>query len=174
MVQRLPHRGGQEDWKTLTQAQVTEIYSLCALGDRKEGYRVAGPDEAPSFFSPDLLSKTHDIIYLASTTASGTVIMVANLRRYDLPDDTIDQQPFGVAYVPDEASGVSSGMWLHHAPHLGSRIPMPRPLRDALLSSSIPSKFPLPDDPPRASGPLSDLANTSHEGAFEIFIKRLT
>jgi hypothetical protein len=166
--------GGREDWKTLTQTQVTEIYSLCALGDRQEGYRVAGPSEAPSFFPTDLLSKTHNIIFLASNTSSGTVVVVANLRRYDLQAATIDQQPFGVIYDPNTPSKVASGMWLHHAPYAGSRILMPQPVMDALLSSSIPSKFPLADDPPGLSGPLSDLANTGHEGAFKFFLKRLT
>lgn len=96
MVRRLPLERGEENWQTITRDQVTEIYSLCALGDRKEGYRVAGPDAAPSFFAPTLLSKTHDITYLASECSSGTVVLVASLRRYDLPQNTIDEQSFGV------------------------------------------------------------------------------
>lgn len=172
MVRKLRLGRGQEDWKTITHDQVTEIYSLCSLGDRKEGYRVAGPDDAPSFFSPGLISKTHDIMYLASECSSGTVVLVASLRRYDLPANTIDQQSFGVVILtnPNSLSAVSSGMWLHHA---GSRTPMPQVVRDALHSSQIPSKFPLPDDLPSPSGSLSDIPDTPQKGAFEFFVRRL-
>jgi hypothetical protein len=163
-----------EDWKTLDRFQVTEIYSACALGDRREGYNVADPYSAPSFFPQDLLLKTHDIVYLASQTSSGLIAMVANIRRYDLRDDAIDQQPFGIMYDPTDRNDQSSGLWLHHASHFGRTMPMPAPMRVALLSSSIPLKFPLGDDPPHRSGPLSELAGTSHEGAFEALIKRLT
>lgn len=163
-------RGAQEAPETLTADQVTEIYSLSALGGRREGYRVTGPDQAPSFFPPTLLSKTHDIVYLASETASGTVVVVASLRRYDLPANTVDQQSFGVVYVPNSPSPVSSAMWLHHA---GSRTPMPTPMKNALLSSQIPSKFPLPDDLPSSLGSLSDIPNTPQKGAFDSFVRRL-
>lgn len=170
MVRRLLRTGGQEDWKTLTRAQVTEIYSLCALGEQGEGYRVTGPDQAPSFFPATLLSKVHDIAYLASGTPSGTVVLVTSLRRYDLRKSTVDQQSFGIVYIPSSPADVSSGMWLHHA---GTRTPMPQPMRDTLLSSQIPTKFPLPDDLPNSSGSLADIADTPQKGTFEFFVRRL-
>lgn len=48
---------------------------------------------------------------LASQIASGTVVIVASLRRYDLRENTVDQQSFGVVYIPGSTPDISSAMW---------------------------------------------------------------
>jgi len=104
-------------------------------------------------------------------TPSGTTALVCNGIRYDKRAGALDQEPFGVAVYPSGAS--TAGLFAHHGNWPGRTQSLPVGASDVLASSSLWDYYPLVEVPSTASGPLSDLKRTSHEGAFRTIIAQL-
>src|SRR5438034_6839932 len=162
------------NWMTLLQSQVTKIYSLCQLGPgSREGYRMLGVDQLLGCFPPDLLAKAHDAILMAFTTTSSRMVLIANLRRYDITAGTIDEQPFRTEYDPSSPAAQSSGAWIQHGSWNNRTVLMAPSILFALVASGTARGMPLATDPPSSAGTLAELTGTSHQGAFGAVIRQL-
>jgi hypothetical protein len=104
-------------------------------------------------------------------TSSGSIYLVCNGIRHDVKDNALDQEPFGIVV---HSSGASpSGIFIHHGDWRRRTTPITPAVSQVLDSTSLGNYFPLGETPSGSSGPLADLSDTSHEGAFKTMLQKL-
>ncbi len=102
-------------------------------------------------------------------STSGTIYLVLNGVRLDAKDNALDEEPFGIAVSSTGAD--TSGVFIHHGDWQGRTIPLSTTHSGLLASTSLGQYFPLSRVPNSSSGPITALAKTSHEGAFNRMMK---
>ena len=103
--------------------------------------------------------------------SSSSVFLVFNGMRLDKKDNAIDQEPFGI--VINSTGANTYGIFVHHGDWPNRTIPITSEVQKILESTSLGNYFPLTEVPQSSSGPLTELKNTSHEGAFKKTINEL-
>lgn len=97
--------------------------------------------------------------------------LVCNGIRRDDNDNALDQELFGIVV---HSSGASHrGIFIHHGNWCDRTTRITREVLRVLDSTSLGNYFPLGGAPAASSGPLSDLTQTSHEGAFRTVLQQL-
>jgi hypothetical protein len=130
----------------------------------ESGYVRLSTGEIPSAIPLSLRSKLTGAMMMWEQSTDGSVYLIFNGVRLDAKDNTLDQEPFGVAVNSSGAD--SSGVFIHHGDWEGRTVELSTASSNLLESTSLGQYFPLVHFPDASSGPLSDLAKTSHEGAF--------
>jgi len=75
--------------------------------------------------------------------------------------------------IVNSAGASTYGIFVHHGDWPNRTIPITPDVQKILESTSLGNYFPLDEVPQSSSGPLTDLKNTSHEGAFKKTINEL-
>ena len=150
-------------------AEFEELAQKCKL---ESGYKWLSSSEIPSAIPEPLRSKMPSALLMWERTSSGCVYLVCNGMRLDKKDNALDQEPFGIVVHSSGAS--TSGIFIHHGDWRNRTTPITPGVRLVLDSTSLGNYFPLGEVPSGSSGPLSDLSETSHEGAFRTMLQILT
>jgi hypothetical protein len=142
----------------------SEFEQIAAQLGSESGYKSLSTGELPRAIPDALRSKLTGAVMMWERSTDGSVYLVVNAVRLDAGDYALDQQPFGVAV---NSSGTdTSGVFIQHGDWPGRTVPLSTTHGNLLASTSLGYYFPFGDDPPSSSGPLTELAKTSHEGAF--------
>ena len=156
---------------SLTSTQQSEFEDLSVSLKTASGYKWLASSEIPTAVPDSLRRKLTSALLMWERTGSGVTQIVCNGIRLDDKANALDQEPFGVAVY---SSGVSTGgLFLHHGNWTGRTETIAPEIQSVLDSTSLGNYFPLGQVPPKSSGPLSDLSQTSHEGAFRATISHL-
>ncbi len=142
-------------------SEFDEIAQECKL---ESGYKYLASSEIPSAIPESLRLKMVSALLMWERTTSGCVYLVCNGIRLDKKANALDQEPFGI--VVRSTGPSTSGFFIHHGTWLHRTIDISPEVRQILDSTSVGNYFPLGEVPSAPSGPLSDLSETSHEGAF--------
>ncbi len=142
----------------LEKKMVEEIRKICDPGT----YCILGQDSLPSVIPENLKEKCLAAVIVASTYDAGVVYFI-NLQRIDLKDKAIDQMPFALVAVPDNAA---SSCLLHHADYQGRTTYPDDGFWEMVNASGIEKYVQFPQSPPNKQGPLSELRGSSHERGF--------
>jgi hypothetical protein len=157
---------------SLTSTQQQEFETLAADPPYPAGYRWLDPDKVPTVVPGSLRRKFTSALLMWERTSSGATYVVCNGVRLDPKANALDQEPFGVAVHSSGAS--TAGIFAHHGSWMSRTVPITSDVQAVLESTSLGNYFPLGEVPSNSSqGPLVDLKNTSHEGAFQSVISRL-
>lgn len=126
--------------------------------------------DIPSFVPPTLRPKLDGGVWVASGSSSGVTYLMFGAERVDLPANSLDIQPFGVAVFP---SGASTGMALiHHGGSFDRTVQLPGDFRTIASSCSTGSYFFSQPPEGKTSGSLDDLG-AGHKAAFQSILSSL-
>ena len=142
----------------LEKQKVEEVQDICKPGF----YRVISKASIPSFIPKKLKEKCPYAVVIASACERG-VLYAINLQRVDLKDTAIDQMPYALVAVPNNAA---SSCLLHHADYPGRTSCPDETFWEIVNASEVEKYIQLPEAPPNKQGPLSDLKGSSHEKGF--------
>lgn len=156
---------------SLTSSQQAEFEDLASGLGTASGYRWLSSTELPTAVPESLRRKLTSALLMWERTSSGMTQIVCNGVRFDQKAHALDQEPFGVVVHTSGAS--TGGVFIHHGDWAGRSLPVTSEVREVLESTSLGNYFPLGEVPSSSSGPLSDLSQTSHEGAFRAVINHL-
>ncbi|MBN1190985.1 MAG: hypothetical protein JXA46_14615 [Dehalococcoidales bacterium] len=134
-------------------------------------YRVIKPNELTGIIPDGLIQKADNILIMASGTATGTVIYMANINRVDEKDKAIDQEPFGLAFLSDDTT--TSGCLIHHGNWDARTTRPPEEFWGNIAASGIGNCYPISEIPKNPSGSISELNISSKEGAFQAVCSKL-
>ena len=136
------------------------------------GYLVVPQSGIPAIFSSVLKGRCDSAVVMTSTGPYGTIIFVCNALRVDRNAAAIDHEPFGIALLSTGTAG--SGVFLHHGSWDGrTRSDLPETFWQHVAASGVGNFFPTDHLPAVSTGPLRDLAGTSHGRAFQAVFQRL-
>ena len=156
---------------SISSTQRAEFEEIANERELESGYKWLSSSEIPSAIPVSLRSKMTSALLMWQRTSSGAVYLVCNGIRRDDKDNALDQEPFGIAV---HSSGASpSGIFIHHGDWHDRTTPITLEVVQVIDSTSLGNYFPLGGVPAGSSGPLSDLEETSHEGAFRTVLKQL-
>ena len=130
----------------------------------QSGYVRLSTGDLPAAIPLSLRSKLTGAMMMWEQSIGGSVYLVFNGVRLDEKDNALDQEPFGIAVNSSGAD--TSGVFIHHGDWEGRTVQLSTADSDLLQSTALGEYFPLGDIPQGSNGSLSDLAKTSHEGAF--------
>jgi hypothetical protein len=156
---------GTESWIFFNKGQQDRLTELCPVGE----FRVLSPADASGFLPPALTSKFDSIVVAASGSSDGNTYYLLNGNRWDVKAGEIDQQPFGIAMTGGAAT---SGVLVHHGDWVDRSTVPPTSFVQGLSTSGLGACYPLPTNPPTASGPVSSLPR-GHAGAFADVVARI-
>jgi hypothetical protein len=142
----------------LEKEKVNEIQNICS----PNRYCVLDQDSIPSVIPEKLKQKCRGAVVVASTCDTGVVYCI-NLQRVDLKDKAIDQMPYAVVTVPDNAA---SSCLLHHSDYQGRTTHPDNSFLQMVNASGIEQYKQLQEPLPHKEGPLSELKGSSHEKGF--------
>jgi hypothetical protein len=162
----------KESWIDLTSEHRKEISQIIEAHHAVAWYDVLPKEKIPHVFSPVLRGKCDHAVVMYSSTTTASTVFVCNAERVDQKASAIDQEPFGVAVLGNEPA--SCGLLLHHGSWVGRSVSsLPTEFWTAVASSGVGNHFPFPELPRNTSGPLSELSQGSHGGAFKEMVARL-
>jgi len=144
-----------------TTAEDLETWKVICPPDE---FRVINPDDLPPVVPCGLVDKADSIFVVASGTESGTVIYMANLHRVDKNDYSIDQEPFGIAFLGNDTT--TSGCIIHHGKWDDRTTKPPTDFWDHISASGIGNCYPISELPQTKEGKIDELNIESQEGAF--------
>ena len=142
----------------LEREKVEEVRRVCDPGE----YCVLSQASIPSVIPENLKQKCQGAVIVASTCDTGLVVCI-NLQRVDTKDKAIDQMPFALIAVPDNAA---SSCLLHHADYQGRTTYPDDGFWEMVNASGIEKYVQFPESPPNKKGSLSELKGSSHEKGF--------
>ncbi len=155
----------------LSSSQVEEFEQIAKKYNSTSGYKWLSSSQIPTAIPDSLRNKLQSAMLMWERTNSSSVFLVFNNIRLDQKDNSLDQEPFGIVV---NSSGASTyGIFLHHGDWLNRTTPITPEVRKILDSTSLGNYFPLYEVSQNSSGSLTDLKNTSHEGAFKEMINKL-
>lgn len=114
----------------------------------------------------ELTNQYHSVLIAGSPVAGGTVYYMANGNRIDASGSAIDQMPFGLAFVGQNASG--SACLIQHGNYENRTTYPPDDFWVQVKESGIYNYYPLQELPTKSAGKLSELNVKSQFEAFEI------
>lgn len=155
----------------ISTTQQAEFENLAANFKIKAGYKWLQPNAMPSAIPDSLRNKMTSALLMWEQTSSGAIYIICNGVRIDNKDNALDQEPFGI--VVHSSGSASWGLFLHHGNWKNRTIKITSEITQILESTSLDKYFPLGEVPVSSSGPLNDLKNTSHAGAFRTVIKNI-
>lgn len=115
---------------------------------------------------PELTNQYHSVVIAGSPVAGGTIYYMANGNRIDASGSAIDQMPFGLAFVGQNASG--SACLIQHGDYKNRTTYPPADFWAQVRQSGIYNYYPLQELPVKSAGKLSELNVKSQLEAFEI------
>lgn len=114
----------------------------------------------------ELIDKYDSVLIAGSAVAGGTVYYMANGNRIDASASAIDQMPFGIAFVGQNASG--SACLIQHGDYENRTTYPPIDFWSQARQSGLFDYYPLQELPAKSAGKLSELKVKSQLDAFEI------
>jgi hypothetical protein len=133
-------------------------------------WRVSKSD-IPSFVPSGMRAKLDGGLWVVSGSSSGVTYMMFGAERVDLPADSLDIQPFGMAVY---SSGASGGMALiHHGGWISRSAALPTDFGSIASSCSSGSYFFSRPPEGKTSGTLDELS-PGHKVAFDRILAALT
>lgn len=159
--------GTKVSWFDTTKEERESWESICPPNE----YRVVKPGGLPAVVPYGLVDKADSILVVASGTESGNVIYMANMHRVDENDYSIDQEPFGLAFLSDDTT--TSGCLIHHGKWDDRTTKPPADFWKHVTASGIGNCYPISELPEADSGKISDLNIGSQEGAFQTVCSKL-
>ena len=121
---------------------------------------------------PDaLLDKTHEVFLVSSGSTGGTLYYMANLLRIDEKANAVDEMPFGLVFVGQEAYG--SGILVQHADHPGRTTQLQGGYMTNLQQSPIWQYHPFENLPSGLNGSLADLQHSNQLTAAQRLFQRI-
>ena len=159
--------GKKISWFDTTKEELEPWESICPSNE----YRVIKPDDLPPVVPCALVDKADSILVVASGTESGTVIYMANLHRVDKNDYSIDQEPFGIAFLGNDTT--TSGCLIHHVKWDDRTTKPPKDFWNYVTASGIGNCYPISELPKSKGGKIEELGIGSQEGAFQAICEKL-
>jgi len=153
------------NWFPITQESRSKWEEICPSNE----YRVISGSALPglsTILPPELTNKYHSVVIAGSAVAGGTVYYMANGNRVDASGSSIDQMPFGLAFVGQTASG--SACLIQHGEYENRTTYPPADFWTQVRQSGIYNYYPLQELPKKTAGNLSELNVKSQLDAFEI------
>ena len=156
---------------SLSSSHIEEFEQIAKECNATSGYKWLPSSRIPSAIPESLRKQMTSALLMWEPTSSGSVYLVVNGIRHDQKDNALDQEPFGIVV---NATGASAyGIFAHHGNWPNRTTPITPEVQKILESTSLGNYFPLDEVPQSSSGPLTDLKNTSHEGAFRTIVNKL-
>lgn len=159
--------GKKVSWFDTTKEDREFWESICPPNE----YRIIKPDMLPDVVPCELVDKADSILVVASGTESGNVIYMANLHRVDENDYSIDQEPFGLAFLGNDTT--TSGCLIHHGKWDERTTKPPEDFWEYITASGIGNCYPISELPKAKTGKIEDLSIGSQEGAFQAVCSKL-
>jgi hypothetical protein len=156
--------GSKFTWIDTSKEDRKEWEKLCPAGE----FRIVSPNSVPATIPKALLNKADSVLVVASGSADGQILYMANIHRVDTPAQAIDQEPFGIVF--HGTTPASAGCLLHHGNWQDRTTKPPQAFWTALGSSGIGSYFPIQTLPNTTAGPISQLSNPSQHDAFRALV----
>ncbi len=150
--------------KSLIPSDINEFEQIAANIGSKSGFKFLLTGEIPFAIPFSLRAILTRKMLMWEQSPSKTVYLIFDGVRLDAKDNTLDNQWFGVAVCPSGAD--ARGVFITHGQWQGPFFPLSTTHIGLLTSTSLGQYFPLSKVPNSSSGPINDLAKTSHEGAF--------
>lgn len=156
---------------SISSSQVEEFEQIAKNYNSSSGYKWFSSSQIPSAIPEALRNKLPSAMLMWERNSSSSAFLVFNNIRLDQKDNSLDQEPFGIVV---NSSGASTyGIFIHHGDWHNRTTPITPEVLKILESTSLGNYFPLGEVLQSSSGPLTDLKNTSHEGAFNAMINKL-
>ncbi|MEE9603997.1 MAG: hypothetical protein V3V70_00370 [Candidatus Scalindua sp.] len=127
----------------------------------------------PGVLPSELTNKYESIFVMASGDGveNGIVYYMANGNRLDYKDNTIDQQPFGLAFIDN--TPIPSGCLIQHGDWEGRTTRPPKEFWDKVSKSEVGQRYPLSELPEKDSGSINDINIKSQNTAFSTLVKQI-
>lgn len=164
-AKRNKNRKMKYNWFSISQENRSKWEEICPPNE----YRVISGSAMPSLSAilpSELTNKYHSVVIAGSAVAGGTVYYMANGNRIDTSGSAIDQMPFGLAFVGQNASG--SACLIQHGDYENRTTYPPIDFWTQVRESGIYKYYPLQELPINTAGKLSELTVKSQLEAFEI------
>ena len=158
------------NWFSITNESRDKWQEICPPNE----YRVISGSTMQSLTTilpVELTEKYHSVVIAGSSIAGGTIYYMANGNRIDASGSSIDQMPFGLAFVGQNASG--SACLIQHANYDNRTTYPPADFWEQVRDSGIYNYYPLQELPDKNSGKLSDLIVQSQQDAFNLLRKQI-
>lgn len=153
------------NWFSISQESFNKWEDICPPNE----FRVISGSSMPSLSTilpPELTNKYHSVVIAGSPVGGGTIYYMANGNRIDASGSAIDQMPFGLAFVDQNASG--SACLIQHGDYENRTTHPPVDFWEQVRESGIYNYYPLQELPKKSAGKLSELNVKSQLDAFEI------
>jgi len=153
------------DWFDISKEDLSKWEGICPPNE----FRVISGSSMQSLSTilpPELTNKYHSVVIAGSAVAGGTVYYMANGNRIDASGSAIDQMPFGIAFVGQNASG--SACLIQHGDYENRTTYPPDDFWTHVKQSGISNYYHLQELPLKPAGKLSELNVKSQHDAFEI------
>jgi len=153
------------NWFAITQESRSKWEEICPSNE----YRVisgSAMQTLSEILPPELTDKYHSVVIAGSPVSGGTVYYMANGNRIDASGSAIDQMPFGIAFVGQNASG--SACLIQHGDYENRTTYPSVDFWTQVRQSGIYNYYPLQELPEKTAGKLSELNVKSQLDAFEI------
>ena len=155
-------------WFNVSNVQRKEFEELCPVNE----FRIVKPSELPSIIPEELRNKFDSVLIVASGSSSNNVAYyMINGNRVDFKDNSIDQEPFGLAFIGEIAA--ASGSLIHHGDWKNRTTEPPDEFWDYVSASEIGNCYPLSELPTEPSGSIKDLNVISQKEAFKDLITQI-
>ena len=155
------------DWLNVQNENRTKWEEICPAGE----YRILPSNVLLGILPNALINQYSSVFIMASGTASGNVYYMANGNRVDFPDSAVDQMPFGLAFVGDNA--IASGCVIQHGDWGNRTIHPPDEFWQQVNASGILTFCPLSELPGESGGKITNLKIESQEHAFRNIVNAL-
>lgn len=153
------------NWFPITQESRAKWEEICPPGE----FRVisgSAMQNLSTILPPELTNQYHSVLIAGSPVIGGTVYYMANGNRIDASGSAIDQMPFGLAFVGQNASG--SACLVQHGNYENRTTYPPVDFWAQVRESGIYNYYPLQELPDQNSGKLSELNVKSQQDAFDL------
>jgi hypothetical protein len=157
----------QYDWFNVQNEDRAKWEEICPAGE----YRILPSNVLSGVLPGALIDQYSSVFIMASGTESGNVYYMANGNRVDFPDNAVDQMPFGLAFVGDNA--IASGCIIQHGDWGNRTIHPNNEFWQQVNASGISTFYPLSELPTESSGKITNLKIESQEDAFRNIVDAL-
>lgn len=158
------------NWFPVTQESRNKWEEICPPNE----FRVISGSAMQSLTTilpSDLTNQYHSVVIAGSPVAGGTIYYMANGNRIDASGSAIDQMPFGLAFIGQNASG--SACLIQHGDYENRTTYPPVDFWAQVKQSGIYNYYPLQELPDKSAGKLSELNVKSQQEAFEILRNKI-
>lgn len=152
------------DWFNVDDENLDEWKVICPPDEYRVFTREDFQEKLPNLLPNPLTDKYDSVVIAGSATSGGTVYYMVNGNRIDSNARAIDQMPYGLAFIGNNAAG--SACLMQHGSYQGRTTYPPTDFWNYVSASGIARYYPLSEIPIDPAGKLSELHIDSQNIAF--------